>query len=132
MKPQTTDYVFLVDDDEDDCFLTQLALEREAPQYKFKTIGNGMALIDALNQASVLPRLVLLDLNMPIMNGLEALERIRQNERYADLPVVILTTSDQESDKQQAAKLQADGFITKPFTSEQYQQAIAPVVKQWL
>jgi CheY-like chemotaxis protein len=132
MKTQTADYVLLVDDDEDDCFLTQMALKREVPQYQVETLPNGAALVYALDQAQVLPRLVLLDLNMPIMNGLEALEQIRQDERYADLPVVILTTSDQAIDKQRADELRADGFITKPFTGEQYRQAIAPVVKRWL
>jgi CheY-like chemotaxis protein len=132
MISPTTDYVLLVDDDEDDCFLTQIALGREAPHHIVKTLPNGSALLAALDQASVLPRLILLDLNMPIMNGLEALEQIRQQERYAGLPIVILTTSDQEGDKQRAAELQADGFITKPFTGEQYRQAIAPVIKRWL
>jgi CheY-like chemotaxis protein len=132
MTAQTADYVLLVDDDEDDCFLTEMALKREVPQYQLKMLPNGAALVDVLEKAQVLPRLVLLDLNMPIMNGLEALAQIRQDERYADLPVVILTTSDQETDKQRAAELRADGFITKPFTGEQYRQAIAPVVKRWL
>lgn len=132
MTLATTDYILLVDDDVDDCLLTQMALCRQVPYRLIKTLPNGAALLETLDQASVLPRLVLLDLNMPIMNGLEALEVIRQNERYAGLPIVILTTSDLDEDKQRAAELRADGFLTKPITGEQYRQMIDTLIKRWL
>jgi len=124
--------VFLVDDDEDDRFLIQQVFKQYSPDCNLKDLGNGEELLDALTQASSLPSLILLDLNMPLMGGLEALERIRKNPIYDAVPVVILTTSDHPQDKQQATALGANSFLIKPVSIEGLNQLVLQLKKDWL
>ena len=124
--------VFLVDDDEDDRFLIKQVFRQYSPECKLKDLANGEELLSALTEAPELPSLVLLDLNMPLMGGMEALGRIRQNAIYNDVPVVILTTSDHPQDQQQAAQLGANGFLTKPVSIEAMNQLVLQVKKEWL
>ncbi len=93
---------------------------------------NGVELLDALAAVELLPALVLLDLNMPVMGGLEALALIRKEPKYDSLPVVILTTSNQTIDQQRALELGANGFVTKPLLLQEYNQLILTLRKQWL
>jgi CheY-like chemotaxis protein len=124
--------VFLVDDDEDDRFLVSQALTHYGPACHVTPLASGADLLRTLAQATLLPRLIVLDLNMPLMNGLEVLKRLRQNYSQTDLPVVIMTTSDQDDDKEQAAALQANDFITKPATAKQYAQIVLQLKERWL
>lgn len=127
-----TSCVFLVDDDEDDCFLVQHVFARYSPECQLTTLPDGQALLTALGQDSVLPSLVLLDINMPRMDGFEALIRIRQQVRLADLPVVMLTTSADAQDAERASQLGASGFITKPATIQAFNEAVLRLRQRWL
>lgn len=71
-----------------------------------------------------IPHVVLLDLNMPRMNGLEFLAALRNDPAMAGTPVVILTTSDLPSDHAEAERLRADGYLSKPITAEQLAQIV--------
>ncbi|GAB3252138.1 response regulator [Larkinella harenae] len=124
--------VFIVDDDEDDQFLIQQVFQLYSPECRIKLLSNGVELIEALEQARKLPALVILDLNMPYMGGMEALELIRQKNVLNTLPIVILTTSDQQIDQQRALRLGANGFVTKPTMLEGYNQLILKIRKEWL
>lgn len=124
--------VFLVDDDEDDRFLIHQIFKQLSPQCVLKLIPNGRQLLEALKQTSKLPTLILLDLNMPLMGGFEALASIRQQSSYDAIPVIILTTSDQAADRQQAIALKADGFMTKPVTIEELNQLVLQLRHTWL
>ncbi|WP_461152022.1 response regulator [Spirosoma pulveris] len=97
-----------------------------------KLLFNGEELLLALETSVDLPTLILLDLNMPFMGGFEALRLIRQQPRYDAVPVVILTTSDQAADRQEAIALKADGFITKPATVEGLNQVVLHLRQAWL
>lgn len=114
--------VFIVDDDEDDQFLLQRVFQQYLPACRLKVLDNGIALLDHLQTAEQLPALILLDLNMPYMGGFEALAQMRQEPIYQNLPVVILTTSNQGEDQQRAQELGANGFVTKPSDLEEYGQ----------
>ena len=124
--------VVVVDDDEDDQFIISQAFQRCSPECQLKTLGGGSELLTTLDEAEQLPSLILLDLNMPRMSGLETLKRIRQQSAYQSLPVVILTTSDQASDRQAAADWKANGFITKPATMKGYNEVIERLQQDWL
>lgn len=132
MKASCYECVFLVDDDEDDQFLLQQVFQQYSPECQLRLLGNGVELIDALEVTDPLPALVMLDLNMPYMSGFEALEAIRKNPSYDSLPVVILTTSDQQVDQQRAAQLGANGFITKPTLLADYSQVVLKLRQEWL
>ncbi|GAB3045678.1 response regulator [Spirosoma pulveris] len=126
------EYIFHVDDDEDDRFLMQQVFQQYCPTCEIRPLTSGEELLQALIDAAVLPSLVLLDINMPIMGGFESLRLIRQNSRYNSVPVIILTTSDQLADRQMASELKANGFITKPPTLKQLNQVVIELKRTWL
>jgi CheY-like chemotaxis protein len=132
MNPLFNECVFLVDDDEDDRFLVKEVFRQSSPECTLRLLANGEELIQALDQAACLPSLILLDINMPFMGGMEALEIIRRNPSYDIVPIVMLTTSDQISDRYQAMDLKADGFITKPPTLQLLNKEILRLKKDWL
>lgn len=77
-------------------------------------VFNGQEVLDFLETSTILPDLVLLDINMPVMDGRACLKRIRQDERYKDLPVIMLTTSQHPQDKALCMELGAKDFLQKP------------------
>ncbi|WP_460943789.1 response regulator [Spirosoma daeguense] len=132
MKNLSTTYVLLVDDDEDDRFLLQEVFRQYCPDYQLNCIEDGEELVHTLDKSSELPALILLDLNMPFMGGFEMLQTLKAIDHYKAIPVVMLTTSDQASDKQKALNLGADDFITKPATLNQFNQLILRISQRWL
>jgi two-component system response regulator len=80
----------------------------------------------------VLPRLVLLDLHLPTMDGFEVLKRLRANERTRLLPVVVYSSSDEDSDQREAERLGADGYIRKPVGYEACCKAVAQLERDFL
>lgn len=132
MPQASTQHIFVVDDDEDDQFLLHQVLQQYAPASSVRVLSDGEELLTALSSPDPLPDLVLLDLNMPRMGGLEALRHIRANQEYDALPVVILTTSDSACDREQASVLKANDYLVKPGTVEQMNRLILTVKRQWL
>ena len=132
MKSLATECVFLVDDDEDDRFLVEEVFKQYSSGCRLKPLHNGEELLLALKTGVDLPTLILLDLNMPLMGGFEVLRLLRQQVRYDSIPVIILTTSDQAADHQEAMALKADGFITKPATIEGLNQLVLHLRQTWL
>jgi len=132
MSQSSNPRIFLVDDDEDDQFLLQLVLRQHTPTAWVQVLNNGEELLTALAVERPLPDLVLLDLNMPLMGGLEALAHIRADETCAHLPVIILTTSDNEWDRQKAHALQANEYLVKPNSPDQLNRLIMMVKRRWL
>lgn len=106
--------VFVADDDEDDRFLIHKAFSQINPECRLYFLTNGAELLKALNKTSFLPSLILLDVNMPFLNGLETLTLIRRNSNYDSVPIVMLTTSSDNADRERAYELKASEFITKP------------------
>ncbi|NEU70198.1 response regulator [Spirosoma agri] len=132
MNQTKANHILLVDDDEDDQFLVQQVIKQYSPDSSIDVLGDGEQLLDALEQSPRLPDLVLLDLNMPRMGGLEALGHIRANEAYEHLPIIILTTSDSSQDRQQAQRLQATDYLVKPGNTQQMNQLVLAIKRQWL
>ncbi|WP_338871640.1 response regulator [Spirosoma sp. SC4-14] len=132
MTPTFSECIFTVDDDEDDRFLLQQVFLQQSPTCLLKPIPNGEKLVEILAQTDNLPTLILLDLNMPFMSGFEVLKIIRENRTYDSVQVVIFTTSDNIQDQQQALKLGANGFLTKPATLEELNQIVLHIKHKWL
>lgn len=108
--------VLYADDDPDDLMLVEEAFRDYASNVEVVTANDGTEAISYLNNLSPLdpvPCLIILDVNMPRLNGKETLQRIRNHERFAEIPVVMFTTSSMPIDVQFAERLDA-GFITKP------------------
>ncbi|MFD2571957.1 response regulator [Spirosoma soli] len=106
--------VWVVDDDEDDQLFIRTAFASISPPISVLTLNDGEELLPKLAEYDELPQLILLDINMPYSNGFDTLKQLRTTSKYATLPVVMLTTSSDESDRQHSLSLGADQFITKP------------------
>ncbi|WP_170061079.1 response regulator [Spirosoma aerolatum] len=131
MAQQEMQAVFIADDDEDDRFLLQLAFQEHSPECQLVFAEDGMVLIDTLFQSPFTPCLIVLDLNMPRLNGFEALTVLRSNSLYQHTPVVILTTSNSLSERQLAYELGANDFITKPMNLKLLGDIVREIRQHW-
>lgn len=116
--------ILYAEDDLDDLFMIRQAFEQFDGSTQLLHVTNGFEALEQLNEAKeqkALPCLVILDINMPGMNGREALIRIRQSEDFKKIPVVLFTTSSSDLDKAFAKKWGAE-FITKPLMFGELEQ----------
>jgi CheY-like chemotaxis protein len=112
--PPTHPRILVVDDHPDIQALASMVLEAEG--FRVRTAGTGLAALEVLEEDEV--DLVLLDINMPEMDGWEALRLIRADERLADLPVVMFSVKGEMHDKVHSLQEGAQAFVTKPFRAE--------------
>ena len=139
MNDQTRPVVIVMaDDDPDDVMLTREALEESPLLNDFRSVGDGLELLDYLQHEGGFadvpaprPHLILLDLNMPRMSGLEALAKIKNNPSLKLIPVVVLTTSNTEEDIVRSYDLGAVSFVQKPVTYEEMVQAATALSTYW-
>jgi CheY-like chemotaxis protein len=116
--------ILLADDDPDDLEMTRRALAKNNLADELYTVGDGEELLDFLHHRgkfapparSPTPALILLDLNMPKMDGREALAEIKANKSLHCIPVVVMTTSTAQQDISRAYDLGSNSFISKPIT----------------
>lgn len=125
------DHVILwADDDADDLYLVKEVINGIDNKYKVVEAANGRQALDYLNAVSSpmqLPCLVVLDINMPILNGKETLAIIKSEERYRDIKVIVFTTSNNEKDRLFCERLGAVMF-TKPHTYSGFKEIISEVL----
>lgn len=113
--------IWIADDDPDDRMIIKEAFEENHYGEEISFFEDGEKVLLRINSEDVdlkdqFPDLLILDLNMPKVNGLELLLWVKKNEKTKHIPVVILTTSKNKMDKEKVIKLGADEFITKPFS----------------
>jgi CheY-like chemotaxis protein len=112
--------ILLVEDDQLDQMEVQRTLEKKNILYRMKVALNGEQALSLLEDDSSAdpysgkPDVILVDINMPKMNGFEFLRALKKNDQWRDIKVFILTTSDEQTDKKLASSLGVSGFITKP------------------
>jgi CheY-like chemotaxis protein len=132
--------ILICDDDEDDRLLTRQALEEARIINPVKSVESGEQLLHYLHQRGEFsgstgeaprPGLILLDLHMPKMSGLEALERIRAADTLRTIPVVMLSTTGSDVDILRSYKLGVNSFITKPVTFAELVRAIEVIGSYW-
>jgi CheY-like chemotaxis protein len=133
--------ILVCDDDEDDRMLTQQALEDAHISNNLRFVEDGEQLLDYLYQRGQYagetgeaprPGLILLDLNMPKMDGREALKTIKGDPTLCDIPVVVLSTSHLDQDIARSYKLGVNSFITKPVTFTGLVEAMNVLGRYWL
>lgn len=126
--------ILLVEDNVDDEALTIRALRNSNIANRVIIAHDGVEAVNILfgGEDPPLPELVLLDLNLPKMNGFEVLKRIRSEERTRTLPVVILTTSDEDRDLVEGYKLGANSYVRKPVNFEEFSKAVKQLGMYWL
>ena len=123
--------VLIVDDDADDRFFMEKALRSDSSPIWIYLADSGQQALYTLKLVHRAPDVILLDLNMPGMNGFEVLEQIKQSSHYQHIPVIVLTTSSALIDEQQAYRLGADGFITKPTTQQGLHEIAERIRHNW-
>jgi two-component system response regulator len=126
--------LLLVEDDRDDEALILRALRKSDLEAHVVVAHDGIAALDYLHggPGASLPQVVLLDLNLPRLGGLEVLRRIRADPRTRVLPVVVLTSSREERDISRSYALGATSYVRKPISSELFADAIRQVGSYWL
>ena len=128
-----TKSILLVEDNADDELLTLRALKKNNIANEIVVARSGEAAVELLHGPSpVAPALVLLDLNLPKMNGLDVLERVRADERTRLLPVVVLTSSKEEQDLMSSYTLGANAYVRKPVDFAQFSEAVRTLGLFWL
>ena len=125
--------IFLVEDNIKDELLTIRALKKNKVANQIDVARDGQQAIDYLmNVKRELPSLVILDLKLPKLSGLEVLKRIRADARTKFLPVVMLTSSDEEKDITEAYKNGANSFVSKPVNIDEFSKAVRDLGLYWL
>lgn len=131
--------ILLVDDNPDDRELTLLAFEAIGIVNQVKVARDGIEALDYLLNSSNgedpqqrLPSLILLDLKLPKVDGLEVLRRLRRHESTKHLPVVVLTTSTEDQDLVESYKLGCNSYIRKPVDFDEFQEVVRQLGMYWL
>ena len=130
----------MADDDPADCLLTEKALRKAEITCPLYVVHDGAELLDYLRHegeytdpaAAPRPSLILLDLNMPKINGTEVLERLREEPELCRIPVVVLTTSDEERDIAASYALGANAYMVKPSAFDDMVSVARIVKAHWL
>lgn len=125
------DYIIitLADDDEDDRLFFTDAFDELKIKTAVNTVNNGKELLDFLNHPdTVLPNIIFLDLNMPIMNGIDCLKEIKQNEKFKDIAIAIYSTSSSDKDVENTFVLGANVYIKKPSNFNDLKKVLSEVV----
>ena len=128
--------ILLVEDNENDEILTVRALKKARVANTIDVARDGAEAVDYLfgdgAEERELPQLVLLDLKLPKLNGVDVLRRIRSEPRTRKLPVVVLTSSDEKRDREATYDLGVNSYVRKPVGSGAFQRAVEEVGLYWL
>lgn len=125
--------ILLVEDDEVDVMNVKRAFKKNNISNPLTVASNGIEALEHLNSLAQdeLPKIILLDLNMPLMGGIEFLRELRKNEKTQRLSVFVMTTSNQDNDKIEAYNLNVAGYILKPLSMESFVQAVSTLQSYW-
>lgn len=140
MNDQSIVDILLVEDDPADRELTVRAFRKHNLANRLAVVSDGEEALDFLfgrekyvsRNLNDIPRLLLLDLNLPKVNGLEVLAAVKKDPRTRSIPVVILTTSKQEWDISECYRLGANSYIVKPVDFEKFVEAVRDLGYYWL
>jgi two-component system, response regulator len=132
--------ILLVEDNPDEIILTQRALKRANCTNQIKVVTNGSQALDFLfprdistgNMKKEKPGLILLDLNLPLVSGLDVLKEVKTNPSTQTIPVVVLTSSTEDKDQTESYRLGANDFIRKPTGLNEFIEIIKSIKVKWL
>jgi CheY-like chemotaxis protein len=125
--------ILLVEDDEVDIMTVKRAFAKANITNPLYVAHNGLEALEVLRKEDLPPkrRLILLDVNMPKMNGIEFLRELRKDPALQQISVVVLTTSNEERDRIEAFKLNVAGYLLKPVTFQQFAEVMSTINKYW-
>lgn len=126
--------ILWADDDTDDLMLMRHVLQDIGDNYDITEVGNGqeaLDYLDAAKQKNLLPSLIILDMNMPVLNGKEALAVIKKDEELKNIPLVFFTTSNSELDKMYCRRYGVE-MITKPPQYSSLKEAVKKLLNNYI
>lgn len=122
-------YIVLADDDEDDRLFFIDAFEELKINTIVNTVNNGRELLNYINNPeTILPNIIFLDLNMPILNGIESLKEIKANDRFKEIVIAIYSTSSSDQDVEDTFILGANIYIKKPSNFDNLKKVLSEIV----
>ena len=124
--------IVLVEDNPGDVVLVRIALKTAGLQFELDRYGDGAAAANAISALTEPPDLILLDLNLPRLDGLQLLTIIRSLPPLANVPTAILTSAETERHKQEAERLGATAFIIKPYGFDEFMQGVGGAIRELL
>ncbi len=124
--------IFIVDDDPSDIELTTIAIEATGREISVLSATDGRSALAMLRNGHMLPALILLDLKMRGMHGIEVLSQIRADDCLRELPVIVVTSSCLESDRGEAIAAGASDYLQKPLTMDRFSKALEAILQRWL
>jgi CheY-like chemotaxis protein len=126
-------YILIAEDDIDDRMLLQTAFEETGIKYRIEFVGNGCEVLDFLHkeERNSYPRFILLDLNMPKKDGRETLKEIKLHPIFKKIPVVIFTTTKNESEVSRCYELGANSYVVKPDSFESLVRIMTALCNYW-
>jgi two-component system response regulator len=130
-------FILIAEDDADDRFLLRTAFEEKGYNDKLEFVENGNELIAYLNERQKkahdrFPKFILLDLNMPKKDGREVLRELKQHEQYKKIPVIIFTTTKNESEIRRCYEMGANTYVVKPASFSDLLSTIEQIRAYWL
>ena len=124
--------ILLVEDDQIDAMTVKRALKELHVTNRLDIVQNGEEALEFLiDKGKSMPCIILLDLNMPKMNGIEFMKAARREELLSKIPVIVLTTSKEEQDKTESFKLGVSGYMLKPVDYQQFVEVIKAINLYW-
>lgn len=132
--------ILLVEDNSSDAEMTIEALKKNNLANKLLHVKDGAMALDFIfaegkytgRQVEDIPRVILLDLKMPKINGIQVLQRIRADERTKNIPIVVLTSSKEDPDIKSCYDLGVNSYVVKPVEFEEFQKAISSLGLYWM
>ena len=123
--------ILFIEDDQIETLKFERILNVLSRKHKYHNSSNGEQALTYLKTIKEQPSLILLDLNMPKMNGLEFLKVLKEDEQLHHIPVVVLTTSNNEADIKEAYRIGIAGYVTKPLKYEAYKAQLQIILDYW-
>lgn len=124
--------ILLIEDNPGDIELVRAGFEEARVANHIQVISDGQQALDFFEQDNGLPDIILLDINLPKVDGLEILEKIRSTEHCKDIPVVMLTSSEDDADINKSYAEKANSYITKPVGFDEFLDVIKSIEDFWL
>jgi len=124
--------ILIIDDSEDDILLTQMVLAKMRLEIRTESALSGEKGLALLKGGGPLPSLVLLDLKMPGRDGLDVLREIRSDDRLRGIPVIVVTHSELESDREACYDADANGFLHKSVDLDRFSAEIRKALEKWM
>lgn len=128
--------IIVIEDNPYDAELAAKVLKKEGPSIRIEVFDDGEEALEFISQAHShgrgYPRLILLDLKLPKVSGLEILHQLKTDERTKEIPVVVFTSSAEERDRLESYKLGADSYVVKPVDFTDFRRSVIEIAKRWV